>query len=1193
MRASNALVCCGFLFLTQCSINIQAWSGSHVCSTKVTTYRVVRYCNFNWWGCWQHKYRRETIYSISQYCCPGWKHNGNHVCNIPVCLPQCYNGGTCQSPNKCLCPVGFNGDLCANPLCSYLKPCYPGTCGANTDDCTCTHGFNGASCLTFEPGEQPEVPTAQTVMYVVDPATSELFYSIETDATFPGGGRSEVFWTNLYFFNRLNITWESYYASRTDLPPLPSYITDVKFGIVESQAEVLHVKRQGAGWISDPPEIHRCQEHVISSDTPEMGILQCRLDAGRYKKTLEHEDMLNITVKSKNGGHRVIRKPDGSTFKQTYTGRWNEKQMQFRIDFREPFHCSINGTCSELPVSIHGPDIRKTGFTMKWPGWQDPLSGIERYTWRVFRLRADRDGNLTEVDQPVYSHQANGSLAGLETDNYTPDTAGMYSVYLQVSDKANNSRYARTLVLYDPSSQVEINTSPDAELFVSSASSEVDFHWQTNLQSPITVSWKKHFRNKFHEVNSLLNRVLPYPGNVYIKEIGDRKYVISKEVDDNYDDHEGNRTVDAIRNVHGIVKFEVARRTDKVLGTSCKQAPNSWNPVSDPWNEEHVFNLTRQDGLTVCIWIRASDVFGNYQIDLTQVHFDATAPEFAAPPEIERNKAPTGEPYHSRIKCQSRDPDSGVMEIRWRMRDNMTGEEFGRGAVDALLKEGEECSPFSKDCECSPSHTTNCYRRENVVYIPHCAINVTKDRVASLIVQVEVDSVNGAGLSSAVTTFQLGNISQLDGINEYVAPMNFQSHDTTSSSVTVQWDNPPSCYSLSAIRVAYRPVNGGQLHNYTSFKLSKRVSLNGLYRGTDYIMWIYNIYDKEVSDPSEYRFTTISYLASEIAGIVIGTLLLLAVAALVTFILVLWRRGQLRSTLERRLTRARTVLRNRVNRYSRATRILIFLMKRTIRPILFPAAKSQNENERLLMKAKINFMASNDLDHENVVRFIGAINDDEERGPIMLLEFCEMGPLKTWLGNQKTIGKIHGDVVDRMFFIVYGVAKGMEYLASRDIVHRKLAARNILLDFTLQPKIIGFGPVPDELAEEADNTTKGERLPLKWMAPELVKAKSTKKSNEKSDVWSYGVVVWETFSLGEAPYTGIKGGDLLKKLNQGYRLPRPEFMTDDYDVLTKRCWNQMPEDRPTFATLLKEQSKWFDNSADKSLYYDSSDLKNY
>lgn len=203
-------------------------------------------------------------------------------------------------------------------------------------------------------------------------------------------------------------------------------------------------------------------------------------------------------------------------------------------------------------------------------------------------------------------------------------------------------------MLYDPSSQVEINTSPEAKLFVSSASPEVDFLWQTNLQSPIIVSWKKHFRNRFHEENSLLNSVLPYPGGVYIKEIGDRKYVVSKEVDDDYDDHEGERTVSAIRNVHGIIKFEVASRTDNVLGTSCKQAPNSWHPASDPWNEKHVFNVTRQNGLTLCIWVRASDVFGNNHTDLTHVHFDATVPEFAAPLEIERNKGPEGEPYHSR-----------------------------------------------------------------------------------------------------------------------------------------------------------------------------------------------------------------------------------------------------------------------------------------------------------------------------------------------------------------------------------------------------------------------------------------------------------------------------------------------------------------------------------------------------------------
>lgn len=86
--------------------------------------------------------------------------------------------------------------------------------------------------------------------------------------------------------------------------------------------------------------------------------------------------------------------------------------------------------------------------------------------------------------------------------------------------------------------------------------------------------------------------------------------------------------------------------------------------------------------------------------------------------------------------------------------------------------------------------------------------------------------------------------------------MQFASRDITTSSVTITWDNPPSCYTLTAIRVAYRPVNGGRLYNTTSFRLNKDVSLNALYRCTDYVMWISNIYDKEVSDPSEHTFTT-------------------------------------------------------------------------------------------------------------------------------------------------------------------------------------------------------------------------------------------------------------------------------------------------------------------------------------------------
>lgn len=216
-----------------------------------------------------------------------------------------------------------------------------------------------------------------------------------------------------------------------------------------------------------------------------------------------------------------------------------------------------------------------------------------------------------------------------------------------MSDRANNSRFARTLVLYDPGSQVEINNSSEARIFASSGSPEVDFQWQTNLTSPIVISWKNHFRNRLHEDNRLLSRVLPFAPKHFIERVGDRDIVDDKSVTDEYDDHDGERKVDAIPNVHGMVRFEVAYTTDRLLGASCEQPPNTWTEVSNPLSEEYSFNENLQDGDTVCIWIRGSDILDNSQTDMTTVNFDSTEPKLEAL-ELERNVAPEGEVYFSR-----------------------------------------------------------------------------------------------------------------------------------------------------------------------------------------------------------------------------------------------------------------------------------------------------------------------------------------------------------------------------------------------------------------------------------------------------------------------------------------------------------------------------------------------------------------
>jgi len=220
------------------------------------------------------------------------------------------------------------------------------------------------------------------------------------------------------------------------------------------------------------------------------------------------------------------------------------------------------------------------------------------------------------------------------------------------------------------------------------------------------------------------------------------------------------------------------------------------------------------------------------------------------------------------------------------------------------------------------------------------------------------------------------------------------------------------------------------------------------------------------------------------------------------------------------------------------------------------------------------------LKHPNIINMLGIIKD--ENGSGMVVEYYAHGDLQSYLKNQ-------ADTLDNKILTTMceNIASGLQYMHSQSVVHCDLAARNILVGADNQVKITDFG-----MSREIKSSYKveGSELPYRWCAPEVLQHRTFMF---ESDIWSFGIVMWEVFSHGQYPYYSLQSNDdVIKYVLGGEKLAQGENCPTDIYRLMTSCWKMQPEERIPLNKIIADIGEMISAESEKE-YLEEQDDNSY
>ncbi|EEC03538.1 nerve growth factor receptor TRKA, putative [Ixodes scapularis] len=258
------------------------------------------------------------------------------------------------------------------------------------------------------------------------------------------------------------------------------------------------------------------------------------------------------------------------------------------------------------------------------------------------------------------------------------------------------------------------------------------------------------------------------------------------------------------------------------------------------------------------------------------------------------------------------------------------------------------------------------------------------------------------------------------------------------------------------------------------------------------------------------------------------------------------------------------------------------VMARRLGPTVYTLPNGEKENvavkvlkESVASEAQADFerevQIMSSFQHDNIIKLLGVVFQESGAIPWMVFEFMQHGDLAGHLrvkshrepGTRKVTTEL---TLADLSWIATQIANGMCYLSSQHFVHRDLATRNCLVGHNLCVKISDFGMSRDIYTCDYYKIRGSRMLPVRWMAPESI---MYGKFTLESDVWSYGVVLWEIFTYGKQPYYGHSNEEVVKLILQGILLSPPEECPPYVYNIMAGCWKTEPRDRLSFDEIYK------------------------